>query len=187
MLREFLRKNPRDFLGLPILAWGIALSLLPLRLADAIASVVSWFTVGRLDRLGLKKLPYGPIVQIRETGRVPLLDVGTVARIRRKEIGVLPGIESFTPGGARFSDGVERPFDAVVLATGFRPALDALFDVKEGAIDADGTPLKSGVETLPGLFFCGFHVAPTGMLREIAREARSIASCIARRTLPVPL
>lgn len=173
---------PRDFLGLSILAWGIALSMLPVRLADAIGSLVSRLTIGRLDRLGLRKLPYGPIAQIRRTGRIPLLDVGTIARIRRREIEVLPGIESFTASGVRFSDGVERPFDAVVLATGYRPALDALLDVKDGAVDTDGGPLKSGVETLPGLFFCGFYVAPTGMLREIAREARSIASSIARRS-----
>ena len=185
-VRSAVNVIPRDFLGLPILAWGIALSVLPMWLADAIGSLVSRLTIGRLDKLGLKKLPYGPMSQIRNTGRIPLLDVGTISRIRRKEIDVVPGLESFTPGGARFANGVERPFEAVVLATGFRPALDALLEVKEGAVDAEGKPLRSGVETLPGLFFCGFHVAPTGMFREIAREARRIAGSIASRSPAVP-
>jgi cation diffusion facilitator CzcD-associated flavoprotein CzcO len=169
---------PRDFMGLPILAWGIALSVLPLRLADAIGTLVSRVSFGRLDRLGLRKLPYGPMTQIGRHGRIPLLDVGTIDRIRRGEIEVVPGIESFTPGGVRFEDGVERAIDAVVMATGYRPALAAFLE-SDGVLGGDGVP-PSGVETLPGLYFCGFHVAPTGMLREIAQEAVRIARSIAR-------
>ena len=171
---------PRDFLGLPILAWGLALSILPLGLADAIAGLVARIAVGRLDRLGLAKLPYGPMIQIRRHGRIPLLDIGTVARIRRKEIAVLPGIESFAAGGARFAGGVARDFDGVVLATGYRPALAAFLETADGVLGADGVPRASGAETLPGLYFCGFFVTPTGMFREIAREAKRIAAAIAR-------
>src|SRR5262249_18205927 len=87
---------PRDFLGIPTLAWGIALSVLPVRVADAIARVVSRLTIGRLDTLGLAKLPYGPNLQIRRHRRIPLLDIGTVARIRTKEIAVVPGVEAFS-------------------------------------------------------------------------------------------
>ena len=171
---------PRDFLGLPILAWGIALSVLPLLLADAIAWLVSRLTVGRLDGLGLRKLPYGPMTQIRRHGRIPLLDIGTVARIRRREITVAPGVASFTATGARFSDDSEHAFDAVVLATGYRPQLADFLEPAAEVLDADGVPSLSGAETLPGLYFCGFYVAPTGMLREIARDARHIAHAITR-------
>ncbi|HKA87374.1 MAG TPA: NAD(P)/FAD-dependent oxidoreductase, partial [Haliangiales bacterium] len=171
---------PRDFMGLPILAWGIALSLLPVRVADAIAWLVSRLAVGRLERLGLAKLPYGPMTQIRRHRRIPLLDIGTVARIRRREIEVLPGVDAFVAGGARFAGGVERAFDAVVLATGYRPALSAFLDPAAEVVDENGVPRASGAETLPGLYFCGFYVAPTGMLREIARDARRIARAIAR-------
>ena len=46
--------------------------------------------------------------------------------------------------------------------------------------DAVGVPLVSGSEAaLPGLYFCGFYVSPTGMLREIGLEARRIAAAIA--------
>jgi len=39
---------------------------------------------------------------------------------------------------------------------------------------------RLGVEhVLPGLYFCGFHVAATGMLREIAIEAKRIARSVA--------
>jgi thioredoxin reductase len=170
---------PRDFMGLPILAWGIALSLLPLRVADAIGRLVSRLAFGRLERLGLTRLPYGPMSQIRHHHRIPLLDIGTVALIRRNAIAVLPGVESFAPTGARFTGGAERDFDAVVLATGYRPALADFLEAAADVVDADGVPRASGAETLPGLYFCGFYVAPTGMLREIAREARRIARAIA--------
>lgn len=172
---------PRDFLGLPILAWGIVLSVLPGWLADAIARLVARITIGRLDRLGLTPSGRGPVTQIRRDGRIPLIDIGTVARIRRREIDVLPGVESFTAGGARFVGGVEREFDAVVLATGYRPLLASFLEPAAEVLDADGVPKQSGAETLPGLYFCGFYVAPTGMLREIGREAKRIAGAIARR------
>jgi hypothetical protein len=44
----------------------------------------------------------------------------------------------------------------------------------------DGAPKKSGAESLPGLWFCGFNVVATGMLREISRESRRIAEGIAK-------
>ncbi|HUJ29603.1 MAG TPA: NAD(P)/FAD-dependent oxidoreductase, partial [Myxococcales bacterium] len=178
-VRSAVNIVPRDFLGIPILAWGIALSVLPTPVADAISRLVSLLVIGRAEKLGLRQLPYGPMAQIRGDRRIPLLDIGTVERIRRGQIAVMPGVESFTPGGARFANGEERAFDAVILATGYRPALAELLQAADGVLDDHGTPRESGCETLPGLYFCGFNVAPTGMLREIAREARRIARSIA--------
>jgi cation diffusion facilitator CzcD-associated flavoprotein CzcO len=172
---------PRDFLGLPIVAWSLALNLLPLRVADAIGTLVSRIVFGRLEPLGLRRPPYGPMSQIHRRARIPLLDVGTVARIRRGEIDVLPAIESFTPHGARFSGGAERAFDAVVLATGYRPALETFLEPAASVLDEEGVPARSGAETLPGLYFCGFHVTATGVLREISREAQRIARSIASK------
>jgi hypothetical protein len=34
---------------------------------------------------------------------------------------------------------------------------------------------------VPGLFFCGYYISPTGMLREIALEARRISAAIAAK------
>ncbi len=152
---------PREFLGLPIGAWGLFLDKLPLGLADAVAGAVSRITLGRLEPLGLRRKAEGTLSQIRRESRIPVLDIGTIARIRRGEIEVLPGIESFARGVVRFVSGVERPFDAVVLATGYRRATE--FVQGEG----------------PGLYWCGFRVVPTGVLREIAREAQAIAAQIA--------
>jgi hypothetical protein len=67
------------------------------------------------------------------------------------------------------------------LATGYRPRVNAFLEGAPAAYGDNGTPLFSGPETpIPGLYFCGFHVSPTGMLREIALEARRISAAIAQ-------
>ena len=48
------------------------------------------------------------------------------------------------------------------------------------ALDARGVPRISGAPAAPGLYFCGFHIVPTGQLREIGLEALRIARDIAR-------
>ena len=83
----------------------------------------------------------------------------------------------------RFVDGRLEPFDAVVLATGFRPAFERFLEGAEAALADDGAPRTSGEPSaVPGLFFCGFHVSPVGMLWEISREARRIADAVAGGT-----
>jgi hypothetical protein len=178
-VRDAVNVIPRDLFGLPILSVGIAMSVLPPKLADLMSAPLIHWTVGDIRKLGLRKLPYGPIEQIRTTGRIPLLDIGTVALIRSGKLEVAPGVERFTEDGVAFSDGRTQSFDTVVLATGYRPELATFLRNAGDALGADGVPRKSGAVTLDGLYFCGFHVAPTGMLREIGIEARRIAAAIA--------
>jgi cation diffusion facilitator CzcD-associated flavoprotein CzcO len=139
--------------------------------------------VGDLTRIGLRKLPAGPVTQIHQTARIPLIDVGTIRLIKGGQVAVCPGVEGFTQDGAVFMDGSRGKFDAVILATGYRPRVNAFLQGASAACDDHGTPLSSGCETpIAGLYFCGYRVLPTGMLREIAREALRIAAAIARRT-----
>ena len=172
---------PRDFLGLSIVLWAIILSVFPAGVADAVGRLVRWLSFGRLSALGLRPLPHGPVAQIRQHHRYPVLDVGTMARIRQRRIRVLPGLQSFAPGHVRFTDGQQLPFDAVVLATGYRAELGELLPPGLKVLqDGDGLPLASGREVLPGLYFCGFHPTETGGLRELGIEARRIARGISR-------
>lgn len=170
---------PRDLLGLPILAVGVLFSPFPSWLADALAWPLIRSKVGNIEKLGLRKLPYGPFRQIREHARIPLLDIGTLRLIRQGSIAVRPGIERFEGAQVVFTDGARHAFSAVVLATGFRPDLASFLDEIPDLLDEDGRPPASGRETLPGLYFCGFHISPIGMFPEIAREARRIARTIA--------
>jgi hypothetical protein len=170
---------PRELAGISILAVGAVFRPLPPRLADWLSWPLLRLSVGDIEKLGLRKLPYGPSEQIRRDGHIPLIDIGTIALIRAGHIAVRPGVEAFTPSGVRFEGGGEEAFDAVVAATGYRPRVDELLGELAEACDADGTPRASGREVAPGLYFCGFYVSPAGMLREIGVEARRIAKAIA--------
>ncbi|MBV8105005.1 MAG: hypothetical protein JO223_10360 [Hyphomicrobiales bacterium] len=68
----------------------------------------------------------GPRQMIEEDGRVPLLDIGTVAQVRAGRIKVRGDIASFQPKTVAFVGAPPQPFDAVILPTGFRPDLRAL-------------------------------------------------------------
>lgn len=177
---------PREILGLPVLAIGIAMSRLPARLADALAAPLVRLIVGDITRLGFRKLTMGPITQIKTTARIPLIDIGTVKLIRDGHIAVFAGVSEIGESNAGdvndvgFDDGRHRHFDAIVAATGFRPQVDRFLAPKNEASHPEQTAPHSGVETEAGLYFSGFFVSPTGMLREIGIEAQRIADDIQR-------
>ncbi|MGO9831596.1 MAG: flavin-containing monooxygenase [Myxococcaceae bacterium] len=176
VVRGTVNLLPRELLGIPILTWGIALSHLPPPVADLLAAPLLRMSFGDLSRLGLRKAPAGPLTELATRKRVPLIDVGTVDLLRRKSIQVRPGIEAFTRDGARFVDGTEAPYQAVVLATGFRPRLAQVLANVDGVLDEAGMPLTSGREAVPALYLTGFYIAPTGMIREAGIEARRIVA-----------
>jgi cation diffusion facilitator CzcD-associated flavoprotein CzcO len=172
---------PRDLFGIPMVAISAAMRRLPFRLADALTAPVMRNLYGDLEDLGLARPDHGPFAQIGQRSKVPIIDVGTVELIRQGRIKVCPGIERFTESGVVFTDGSELACDAVILATGFRPAISS-FLVNSPALDGNGNPrYKGGAAELPGLFFCGFYVAPTGMFHVIASEAKNIARAIAKK------
>jgi cation diffusion facilitator CzcD-associated flavoprotein CzcO len=167
---------PRDLLGLPILTWAIAQKSLPARAVDFINAPVIRLAIGPIDRLGLKRAAKGPRRMIEEDGRIPLLDIGTLAKIRDGSIKIRGGIDRFTTDGVVFSDQVAEKYDAVILATGFRPDLRTLLPLANGVLNPEGKPIVTGQTTKePGLYFCGHAPSPTGQLREIGLEAVRIS------------
>ena len=149
---------------------------LPARLVDIVNAPVLRLALGSMEKLGLRRAAKGPLQMISEDGRVPLIDVGTLRKIRDGSIRIRPGIDRLTENGVVFDDGRTEAFDAMILATGFRPDLrDLVPDVKD-VLDQKGMPLAVGRSTAaPGLYFCGQVTSPTGQLREIGLEARRIA------------
>jgi hypothetical protein len=178
-VRGALNVIPREILGLPVLAISIALGRLPARVADMLAAPLIRLTVGDISKLGLRKLPVGPITQIETTAKVPLIDIGTLELVRAGRIAILGDVRSLSgESDVCFVDGRTRHIDAIVLATGFRPGLERFLemDANVGSGLAQ-PPVKAAGAT--GLYFCGFRVSATGMLRDIGIEARWIAKDIA--------
>jgi cation diffusion facilitator CzcD-associated flavoprotein CzcO len=181
-VRSAVNVLPRDLLGVPVLQMGIAMRRLPTGLADALAAPLVALTVGDITKVGLRKLPYGPQTQIKNDRHIPLLDIGTMDHIKAGRITVHGDIARFTETGVEFSDGSSVDVDAVVLATGYRPGLEEFLPEWQKVCDADGRPRVSGGRTaLPGLYFVGQFVSPSGMLREMGIEAERVAKTIAAR------
>jgi len=118
-----------------------------------------------------------PLAQLRDEGRTPVIDVGTVAQIRAGRIAVYPGIDQLEPGGVRFVDGRQAAFDTVLLATGYAAGLQALFPTLHLPLDERGLPGAAiGTGDLSGLYFVGFDLRqPGGLLRTIAQQAQAVA------------
>ena len=170
---------PREFLGTPVHVTSLRTARLPVRVRDALGRFTSRMAFGDLSTWGLSTPPFGPATQVLEYGRVPVLDVGTIAYIRSGAIKVFPAIEAFTAAGVKFIDGRVRDADVVVLATGFQPRLDQLLDVPE-LLGNDGRPARDTCHAAtPGrIHLVGYRNAPTGLLREIGRQAEHVAAAI---------
>jgi cation diffusion facilitator CzcD-associated flavoprotein CzcO len=181
-VRNAVNVIPRELAGIPILSIGIAQNKMPAWLADAINAPILRAVVGDITKYGLRKLPYGPATQIQKDKHIPLIDVGTMKLIRDGHITIYSGVEKFSENRISFNDGKEAGFDAVVLATGYRPQVSDFLQETTSVLDEEGTPISTGKEsTIPGLYFCGYYVSPTGMLREIATEARQISAAITKK------
>jgi len=125
--------------------------------------------------------PVGPNRMIEESGRIPMLDVGTIAMIKQGKIRVLPAVQEVLPDSVRFAGGAVHPFEAIIFATGYSPGLAKVIDGFGTIADTRGRPRQFGEETgIAGLYFVGFKNPATGALREIAIEARRVAHSIRR-------
>jgi hypothetical protein len=164
---------PLDFLGMPIQRATILISFLPLFVRDWIGRLVSRLAFGDLRALGFSKPRQGPITQIVQRGRIPLIDVGTVALVRQGKIRLRPNVQQFEGGAAvRFVDGSVQTFDAVVLATGYDAGVPALLSGLGVTAGEAGGLREPGDGPRRGLFFVGFNSPPTGLLRQIAIEPK---------------
>jgi indole-3-pyruvate monooxygenase len=102
--------------------------------------------------------------------------------IRERAVKILPGICRFTETGVVLNDGREEQFDAVILGTGYSPALNDFLKDTDSVLDRNGCPkISGGQSTSKGLYFCGFEVVATGALHEIGIEAKAIAKDIANK------
>ncbi len=176
----------RDVLGRPTQKTSMALARLPTALGDKVAAWLCDVTVGDLGRYGLVRSEISPMRQLREHGRTPVIDVGTLARIRSGDIAVFPGLAALAANGARFVDGRFVEADTLVLATGYRTGVEALFPASTVPVDESGLPTRmAGEGALAGIYFVGFDTRQAGgLLRTIGLQARELARLVPRVTAP---
>ncbi len=164
---------PLTLLGLPIQYIAAVLWKLPRTIRMRVIGLVRTITERR------RGPPVLPALGWENFDRIPLIGFHLDDAIRAGRIDVFPGVASFTERGVRFTDGSTREFDDVILATGYRAALQPL----DGLVrtDARGFALRSDRVTsadLSGLYFIGHNYDVTGGLWNIRRDAPLIAECV---------
>ncbi|MBO0949518.1 flavin-containing monooxygenase [Fibrella forsythiae] len=168
----------RDTFGRPAQPSAIKLSKMPNWFYDFAARLSQRLTVGDLSRYGLITPPYPSSYQIRVLGKIPVIDLGTVDQIKAGTIAVRPGIKQVNPNSVIFTDGREDPFDAIILATGYRTGLAELLapEISRKILNEKGYPrgLWDTSPALKGLYFLGFALPLTGILRGIRLDSERI-------------
>lgn len=178
---------PRDLFGLSSHAITVGLSWLPPQVIDSLSEPLVRMQMGDLSRYGLETPQKGPMAQIEDLNRVPLLDIGTIQLIKQGHIDVFKGIDRVDGDTVHFTDGEKKAFDAIILATGFKNNVGAFLRDRSQVTDKDGDVISSGTKTaLPNLYFCGFKNASTGLIREIGIEAKRIARYIQHADKSIP-
>lgn len=91
--------------------------------------------------------------------------------VRAGKLPVFHDILELTENGVLFDDGVERPFDTIILATGYRPTVGFVDGVV--TLDRYGQLTPETRQHFPQLETVGFHYPATaGWLQSVGRDAR---------------
>ena len=174
---------PRDFLGRPTQLTALKVARLPTWLGDRIGKLLRRMAVGDLSRFGIRYPSVSPAAQLRQTGQTPVIDLGTVEKIKSGGIQVVPAIQSLSREGVSFMDGRQLPFEAIVLATGYRPGLPEFLGACPGLLDVYGLPKACiGIQEYSGLYFVGFdNYTAGGILGVIHRDSERVVNHISQQ------
>lgn len=171
----------REIFGRPAQPTAILLSKLPDWVCDLLASLSQKINVGDVSPYGLGKPVHSPTYDTRR-GKTPVIDIGTLDQIKAGNITVLPGIKHINAKTVTFTDDRELPFDAIILATGYRPALASMLsdELSATVLNERGYPKKLWFDepALRGLYFVGFAIPITGVLYHLTLDSEKIAKHI---------
>ncbi|MEN0047799.1 MAG: NAD(P)/FAD-dependent oxidoreductase [Bacteroidota bacterium] len=171
---------PRDINGRPVQLTAKKLAKLPFGLGDWLGTQVRKLVIGDLSKYGLPMSNIHPAQQLRDTGKTPVIDLGTVEYIKNGKIKILPDISEFHEKGIITKDGSRHDFDAVILATGYRAKLEDFVDHTEGLLDRFDVPKQPVMDGKnEGLHFVGFdNYKLGGILGTIFSDSETVANAI---------
>lgn len=173
-VRSGANNVPLKIAGVPTQYLGWAISWLPRGAQQRLTRLFG--TVGAAMRGG------SPIPRKRGYGAcpdVPLIGMKLANALRSGSIELRPGVRRFTSTGAVFTDGERQDFDAIVLATGYRAALDwmgAFGGRDECGFGDRQDRVRSAA--YPNLYFVGHNYDGRGGLYNIASDAKRIARLV---------
>jgi putative flavoprotein involved in K+ transport len=170
----------RTTAGWPAQGTALLVRHLPPGAVDRAARLMARAAVPDLAEHGLPRPREGLYTRVLRDGAIPVQDVGLIDAVRSGSVEPVAAIESFEGPGVRLTDGSVAEPDAVIAATGYQQGLEVLAG-HLGVVDGRGRPTGHGREpAAPGLYFTGYSNPITGMLRELAIDARRIARAVRR-------
>jgi putative flavoprotein involved in K+ transport len=170
----------RDTAGWPAQATGILIRHLPRGPVDATARLLARLSVPDLTPHGLPRPQDGLYTRVLRDGAIPVQDVGLIAAVRAGRVEPVASVAEFAKDEVRLADGSVITPEVVVAATGYRRGLEGLVG-HLGVLDGRGRPKAHGARpAAPGLYFTGYTNPISGMLRELALDARRIARAVGR-------
>ena len=174
---------PRDLNGQPVQLTAKKLAKLPFGLGDWLGSKIRRVYMGDLSKYGIPLSTMSPTVQLRETGKTPVIDIGTVKAIKEGKIKVIRNVDQFFENGI-VSSGEKLAFDSVILATGYRAKIEDFVANIGAFLDKYGCPKGCiGTDDLQNLYFVGFDNYKTGgILGTIAADSETVVNAIAQST-----
>ncbi|KAI3783708.1 hypothetical protein L1987_42794 [Smallanthus sonchifolius] len=156
------------------------LKYIPCIIVDKMVLMLSKLLYGDLGGYGIQRPFKGPFCLKKETGRSPVIDVGTISKIKSGDIQVMTTIKEIKGDHVKFANGRERQFDAIVFATGFRSTVRKWLKDDGGLFNEVGMPKHKSPNHWKGedgLYCVGF--ASAGLFG-ISNDAQSIANDISR-------
>ena len=169
---------PRSVAGIPSQYFGWALAWLPSSMQRRIVRGTG--LIGGLLRHRTGGLPRKPASDRCQD--VPVVGRAILDHINAGRVQLLPGVAELSENGVRFADGTEWVSDAVVLATGYRAAIEwmGVYGARDRCGYADRRDRVRSVNH-PDLYFVGHNYDGRGGLYNIRIDANRIGRLIARR------
>ncbi|KVI11606.1 indole-3-pyruvate monooxygenase YUCCA2-like [Cynara cardunculus var. scolymus] len=160
VVRDSLHVLPQEMFW--VSTFGLSMWLLkwlPVQIVDQLLLFVSRFMLGDTSHIGLNRPKLGPLELKGISGKTPVLDVGTLAKIKTGDIKVYPEIKRLACNVVEFVDGRKEKFDAIILATGYRSNVPTWLKDLNLFSEKDGFPMKKfpeGWKGKHGLYAVGF-------------------------------
>ncbi|XP_075477523.1 putative indole-3-pyruvate monooxygenase YUCCA7 [Primulina tabacum] len=154
VVRSPVHVLPREILGKSTFELAVTLSKwMPLWIVDKILLSAATLILGNTQKYGLNRPALGPLQLKNSEGKTPVLDTGTLSRIKSGEIKIVPGINKFLHEGVELVDGEVLEIDSVIFATGYTS--NVLSWLKENELfSRDGFP--NAWKGKSGLYAVGF-------------------------------
>ncbi|XP_047306631.1 probable indole-3-pyruvate monooxygenase YUCCA11 [Impatiens glandulifera] len=113
------------------------------KFVDDLIVLISKFMFGNLSKYGFHRPNKGPFYLKTHTGRSPIIDVGTIGKIKKGIIKVVPTISKvLNEKNIEFTNGTVKSYAGIVFATGYKSTVNTWLQDDGALFDGNGMPKK---------------------------------------------